>query len=181
MKTTPIRRFGQAPLAVEANPHLLLTVLGVTYAVPLLAVREAMDLVRLDAVPGAPQALMGTQVLRGHRIPVVDLGAVLEQRRLRPTRTSCTLVVEGGAPGVLVGLAVDGVSGVKGLAASDLAPPPQLGALGGLDVVSALASTDLGLVAVLDPLRILRSAEARTALAVWQSVEQTAADPVGAV
>ena len=71
------------PNTAPTDPHLLFTVHGVTYAMPLLSVREVMDLTRLTPVADAPEAMRGTQVLRGHRIPVVDLGAVLEERRLR--------------------------------------------------------------------------------------------------
>src|SRR5262245_33774985 len=132
MRTTPLRRFGHEQAAGSTTPYLLFVVHGVAYAVPLLGLREVMDLVRLAPAVEAPEALLGTQVLRGHRIPVVDLGMVLEQRRLRLTRTSGTLVVQsavvhGDSPAeeTLIGLAVDGVTGVIGLAASDLAPPPH--------------------------------------------------------
>src|SRR5688572_7011070 len=132
MRTTPLRRFGHEQATV-ATPFLVFAVHGVAYGVPLLGVREVMELMRLTPAAEAPEALLGTQVLRGRRIPVVDLGAVLEQRRLRLTRTSCTLVVQSAvahrdAPAgeTLIGLAVDGVRGVIGLAASDLAPPPRL-------------------------------------------------------
>ena len=94
MRTTPLRRFGHEQATTATTPYLLFAVHGVAYGVPLLGVREVMDLVRLAPVAEAPEALLGTQVLRGHRIPVVELGAVLEQRRLRLTRTSCSLVVQ---------------------------------------------------------------------------------------
>lgn len=185
MRTTPLRRFGQERASVATTPYLQFTVHGVAYAVPLLGVREVMDLVRLAPLAEAPEALLGTQVLRGHRIPVVDLGAVLEQRRLRLTRTSGTLVVQsavvnGDSPAeeALIGLAVDGVTGVIGLAASDLAPPPRLGETAVMDVISAMASTAQGLVPVLDPARILASTDARQAVAVWRAAEAGAAQPV---
>ena len=186
MRTTPLRRLGREQPTVATTPHLLFAVHGVTYAVPLLSVREVMDLVRLAPVAGAPESLLGTQVLRGHRIPVVDLGAVLEQRRIRPTRTSCTLVVQGAvvqadspAEEALIGLAVDGVRGVIGLAVSDLAAPPSLGDTVAMDVVSAMASTAQGLAPVLDPARILVSTDARQAVAAWLAAETGAAQPMG--
>ena len=184
MRTTPLQRFGREQATAATTPYLLFMVHGVAYTVPLLDVREVMDLVRLAPVAEAPEALLGTQVLRGHRIPVVDLGAVLEQRRLRLTRTSCTLVVHsaigGGSPAdeTLVGLAVDGVRGVVGLAASDLAPPPRLGETAAMDVVSAMASTASGLAPVLDLARILASVDARQAVAAWHATEADAAQPV---
>lgn len=190
MRTTSLRRFGHEPTTPAATPYLLCTVHGVTYALALLGVREVMDLVRLAPVADAPEALRGTQVLRGQQIPVVDLGAVLEQRPLRLTRTSCTLVVQnplvegGGVRGdsaageALVGLAVDGVSGVKGLADVDLSPVSRLGETLAMDVVSAMANTADGLVAVLDPARILASADVRRAVAAWHAADASAAQPV---
>jgi len=185
MRTTPLRRFGHEQATVATTPYLLFAVHGVAYAVPLLGVREVMDLVRLAPVDEAPEALLGTQVLRGHRIPVVDLGAVLEQRRLRLTRTSATMVVQSAvvrrdsaADETLIGLAVDGVRGVIGLAASDLAPSPRLGETAVMDVVSAMASTAQGLVPVLDLARILASTDARQAVAAWHAAEAGAAQPV---
>jgi len=180
MRTTPLQRFGREQATAATTPYLLFMVHGVAYTVPLLDVREVMDLVRLAPVAEAPEALLGTQVLRGHRIPVVDLGAVLEQRRLRLTRTSSTLVVSAGSPteGGLIGLAVDGITGVIGLAASDLAPAPRLGETAGMDVVSAMASTASGLAPVLDLARILASVDARQAVAAWHATEADAAQPV---
>lgn len=200
MRTTSLRRFGHEQATPAATPYLLCTVHGVTYAVALLSVREVMDLVRLAPVADAPAALRGTQVLRGQQIPVVDLGAVLEQRPLRLTRTSCTLVVQNlvvqrpavqtplvegvavrsdpAAGEALVGLAVDGVSGVKGLADVDLSPVSRLGETMAMDVVSAMANTADGLVAVLDPARILASADVRRAVAAWHAAEASAAQPV---
>jgi purine-binding chemotaxis protein CheW len=184
MRTTPLRRFGREPATVATNPYLLFTVLGVTYATPLSDVREVMDTVRLSPVPDAPGALLGTQVLRGHRIPVVDLGAVLEGRRLRLTRTSCTLLVQNprgqdvpagfGAVGNedLTGFAVDGVIGVKGFEPSALVAAPQLAdEAGGPGVVVAMISTEEGLLPLLGAARILASAEVRRALASWHAVE----------
>ena len=180
MRTTPLRRFGREQATAATTPYLVFAIHGVAYAVPLLDVREVMDLVRLAPVADAPEALLGTQVLRGHRIPVVDLGAVLEQRRLRLTRTSGTLVVSGGSPaeGGLIGIAVDGITGVIGLATADLAPAPRLGETAAMDVVSAMASTAPGLVPVLDLARILASIETRQAVAAWHAAETGAAQPV---
>ena len=179
MRTTPLRRFGREQATVATTPYLLFAVHGVAYTVPLVDVREVMDVVRLAPVDDAPPALLGTQVLRGHRIPVVVLGAVLEQRRLRLTRTSSTLVISGGSPaeGGLIGLAVDGITGVIGLAASDLAPAPRLGDTAAMDVVSAMASTPQGLVPVLDLARIVASIDARQAVAAWHVAEAGAAQP----
>jgi chemotaxis signal transduction protein len=180
MRTTPLRRFGREPATVATDPYLIFTVLGLTYATPLSGVREVTDLVRLTPVPDVPEMLLGTQVLRGHRIPVVDLSAVLEGRRLRLTRTSCTLLVPNlpvvdepagnlpmGDGDALTGFAVDGVIGVKGLAASALVAAPRLGETSGPDVVVALISTSEGLLPLLDPARILASAEVRRAVAAW--------------
>jgi chemotaxis signal transduction protein len=186
MRTNPLRRFGREPNMVPTDPHLLFTVHGVTYAMPLLSVREVMDLTRLTPVADAPETMRGTQVLRGHRIPVVDLGAVLEERRLRPTRTSCTLLVQnllvhdalGQNDDALVGFAVDGVIGVKGLDASARLPAPRLShaGAGGTDVV-AMASTEQGLVPLLDPARLLASADVRRALEAWHAAEAGIAQP----
>jgi purine-binding chemotaxis protein CheW len=176
MRTTPLRRFGHESTTVATDPYLLFTVHGATYAMPLLIVREVMDLIRLTPVPDTPEALRGTQVLRGHRIPVVDLGAVLEERRLRLTRTSCTLLVQN--EDTFVGFAVDGVIGVKGLEASALVPAPRLSETGGTDVVVAMASTERGLVPLLDPARLLASADVRQALAAWHAAESGVAQPV---
>ena len=184
MRTTPLRRFGREQATVATTPYLLFAVHGVAYTVPLVDVREVMDVVRLAPVDDAPPALLGTQVLRGHRIPVVDLGAVLEQRRLRLTRTSGTLVVrsaavgaESPAEGGLIGLAVDGVTGVIGLATADLAPAPRLDGTAAMDIVSAMATTTSGLVPVLDLARILASLDARQAMAAWHAAEIGAAQP----
>ena len=163
-----MRRAGRsAPIAVT-KPHLICTVLGLAYAVPLLGVQEVMAIDRVTPLSLGADALMGTHTLRHRTVPLVDLGVVLERRRIEPTRVSCALLVPApGREATLVALLVDSVNGVRGLAPSAMVPARQLASYSQVEVVAALADTDAGFLPVLDPAAIAACSEVDEAVSAW--------------
>jgi chemotaxis signal transduction protein len=163
-----VRRAGHVAHATVTHPHLICTVLGLTYAVPLLGVQEVMALDRVTPLPVCADALMGTHSLRQQTVPLVDLGVVLERRRINRTPVSCALLVADALRGdTLVGLLVDSVNGVRGIAPSAMAPAPRLASYSHADVVSALAETEAGLLPVLDPAAIVGCSDVDQAVGAW--------------
>lgn len=172
-------RIGRVSPATVKYPHLLFTVLDVVYALPLLSVQEVTT---LDVVPparAATDALIGSHALRFQSIPLVDLGVVLEQRRITTTRTSCTLVVPGGPSqaNTPIGLVVEAVNGVKSLPPSDMTPPPRMAMLGHGQIVAALAASDGGFIPVLDARRIAACADVDAAVRAWRAAAPEASIP----
>jgi chemotaxis signal transduction protein len=172
------RRVGRAPQTTVKHPHLLFTVLDVIYALPLLSVQEVTTLDAVTTPRHTSDALIGSQALRFQSIPLVDLGVVLEQRQIIPTRTSCTLVVPGrpSQSNTPIGLAVEAVNGVKSLAPSDMRPPPPA-MLGHGQVVAALAASDGGFIPVLDARQIAICPDVDDAVRAWKAAAHEASMP----
>ena len=168
MRAAAVRRAGRVAQVTVTHPHLICTVLGVAYAMPLLGVQEVMALDRVTPPRVRTGALMGTHTLRHRTVPVVDLGVVLERRRITQTRFSCALLVPTPArQGTLVALLVDSVIGVRGLAPSAMVPARRLAPYSQVEVVAALAETDAGFLPVLDPAAIAASADVDEAVSAW--------------
>ena len=168
MRPVTVRRAGRAAPIAVTQPHLICTVLGVAYAVPLLGVQEVMAIDRVTPLPLGIDALMGTHTLRHRTVPLVDLGVVLERRRIEPTRVSCALLVPAPArEATLVALLVDSVNGVRGLAPSAVVPARPLASYSQVDVVAALAETDAGFLPILDPAAIAACSEVDDAVSAW--------------
>ena len=109
--------------------YVRLSLAAETYAVPVEHVLEAAELAQVRPVPGARPELLGVSNLRGQILPVADLATLLGAARVAPPRR--LLVAE--AKGLVVGFAVDDVSGIGGLPepgepASDTGPGLLLGA-----------------------------------------------------
>ena len=130
------------------SAHLLVRVGGERYALPIDDVVEVTRIGDLTPVPGAPDAVLGVQKLRGQVVPVVDLGAVVGMSRSQQ-RGSVVVVDDSGQP---AGLAVDALLDVADLVAepSDSPEGPLLGS----------AILEGSLVGLLDARRSLRLAQA---------------------
>ena len=168
MRVATVRRAGRATHVTVTQPHLICSVLGTAYAMPLLAVQEVMALNRVTPLATGVDALMGTHALRNRTVPLVDLGVVLDRRRIEPTRVSCALLVPTPShEDTLVALLVDSVNGVRGLAPSAMAPAQRLAVYSQVEVVTALAETDAGFLPVLDPAAIVASTDVDEAVSAW--------------
>jgi purine-binding chemotaxis protein CheW len=130
-----------------SSAHLLVRVGGERYALPIYDVVEVARIGDLTPVPGAPDAVLGVQNLRGQVVPVVDLGAVVGMPRSEE-RGAVVVVDDSGQP---AGLAVDALLDVADLVAeaSDSPAAPLLGSV----------MIDGSLVGLLDVRRSLRLAQ----------------------
>ena len=168
-----MRRAGRIAHATVTQSHLICTVLGVAYAMPLLGVEEVIAVDRVGPVPDSADALMGTHRLRHRTVPLVDLGVVLERRRIEPTRVSCALLVATPSrKGTLVALLVDSVNGVRSLAPAAMMPARRLAPFSQVELVPALAETDAGFLPVLDPAAIVACPDVDAAVSAWLAAGQ---------
>lgn len=118
-----------AQSASNLPQHLTFSVGGEAYALGILRVREIVAYQPVTRVPGTPSYLRGVTNLRGSVVPVVDLAVKLGLPETVAGRRSCIVVVEAQVEGeaTVLGLAVDSVSEVLELPASDVFPPPTFG------------------------------------------------------
>jgi len=118
-------------------------------AVPLEHVIEIMRVLPIEVVAGAPRFVRGMAVIRGSPVPVVDIGLLFGQEASASTRLVTVAIGERR-----VALSVEGVLGVRSMAAASLgAMPPLLRDAAG-DAISAINTLDSELLLFLRAARI---------------------------
>lgn len=139
--------------------HLCLTVAHETYAVPIDAVREILEVGRLTPLPLTPEFVTGVMNLRGAVVPVIDLQARCFGQAAAIARRSSIVIVEVGRGeqdgALVVGVLVDGVSEVLEIAEDDIDPPPLLGTRIAREFLAGMAKVRDHLIPVLDLERVL--------------------------
>jgi purine-binding chemotaxis protein CheW len=153
--------------AGQHQQHLCLSVAQETYAVPIEAVREILEVGRLTPLPLTPDFVTGVMNLRGAVVPVIDLRARFMGQPTEIARRSSIVIVEvgrGDQDGALVvGVLVDGVSEVLEIAEEDIEPPPALGVRIPREFLAGMAKVRDRLMPVLELERVL-SREALSSL-----------------
>ena len=119
-------------------------------ALPLAHVVETMRPLPVESLAGAPHFVRGVAVIRGAPVPVIDAAALLGAPATPGDR-----FVTVGVGARCVALAVDGVLGVRNLAAPSLQALPPLLQEAGADVVHAIGRLDAELLLVLNGSRLL--------------------------
>ncbi|MEJ0097145.1 MAG: chemotaxis protein CheW [Bauldia sp.] len=119
-------------------------------SLPLESVVETLRPLPIEPVVGAPDFVLGLSIIRGAPIPVVDVSRLLSGRSSPPARL---VVVKAGER--RVAMAVDGIIGIRPIAADQLRDLPPLLRDAGADVVSAVGTLDAEFFMVLRASRIL--------------------------
>ncbi|KAB2954377.1 chemotaxis protein CheW [Heliorestis acidaminivorans] len=97
---------------------------GEEYAINIHYVQEINRLLNITRVPKAPFYVEGVINLRGNVVPVIDLR---KRFSLSPRETTDrTRIIIVKVKDITVGIIVDGVSEVIGLANGNIEPPPGL-------------------------------------------------------
>lgn len=97
---------------------------GETYALPILDVKEIIRLAEVTPVPNAPHFVEGVLNLRGQILPVVDLRKRFNLPAQEATDSTRIMVIEIGEN--FIGLIVDAVEEVLRIPSMDVAPPPPM-------------------------------------------------------
>jgi len=98
---------------------------GETYGVDILQVQEIREIDHVTRVPHVVPYVRGVINLRGAIVPVVDLGLMFGFTEPQPLKGSSAIVLDVDRR--LVGLVVQSVSDVVGLAEDEVKPAPDLG------------------------------------------------------
>lgn len=159
----------EAPVQNTLGGKYLTFILGEEfYGIPVLKVREIIQLIPITRIPQLPEHIKGVVNLRGNVVPVVDLRLRFQLDHVKDTEQTCIIVVQipkpGGGEG-WIGLVVDTVEEVAGIRAEDIEPKPHFGMADSLDFILGMAkwknrvTTLIRLEAVLsaDTLRSLQS------------------------
>jgi purine-binding chemotaxis protein CheW len=141
---------------------------GGEYGVPILRVREIIELGSITRVPAAPLCVRGVINLRGGVVPIVDLALKFGQPACTVTRFTCVVVVEMSTDDdvIVMGLMVDAVNQTMELADGEIEPVPSFGTLAPADYLIGMATTGDKFVLLLDIDRALSAHELHGAAAV---------------
>lgn len=137
----------------EKLDQVLVVALGQdSFALPLGQVREILEYAPATPVPMTPDFVHGVLNLRGHVIPIIDLGRRLDRPYRAPQRHSCIVVVQvaGDQAGWPMGLIVDDVSEVADIAPQDRQTSPAFGANLRQEFVASLVRIGDGFKVLLD-------------------------------
>lgn len=99
------------------------------FGVNIMNVREILGFSGLTHVPMLPNFVRGVLNLRGHVVPVIDLGFRFHRKETEITKATCIIIVEIVSDHNIidVGVLVDAVSEVINFSQSEVEPPPKLG------------------------------------------------------
>jgi purine-binding chemotaxis protein CheW len=141
----------ECAVADESFQSVLIVGVGtLRCALPLALVVETTRPLPLCPLAGAAEFVLGTSVIRGEPVPVVDLAGLLGAAPARPARF---VVVRAGER--RVALATDAVIGVRDIAVETMAPVPPLLAVARPDAAMALGVLDRELLLVLQTAHIV--------------------------
>jgi purine-binding chemotaxis protein CheW len=142
----------RTPALPKAGEYLTYRVGAEEYGVDIQVVREIRGYEAPTRIPGAPPYVRGVVNLRGVIVPVVDLRLRLDCPEV--TYTEMTVVIVLSVRKRVVGVVVDGVSGVSDLPAAAILTPPEL-ENGDSDFITAIADAGERMLMLVDMDRLL--------------------------
>jgi purine-binding chemotaxis protein CheW len=148
-----------ADAASHEGMYLTFVVNEETYGIEILKVQEIIGMMPVTQVPRMPAYVRGVINLRGRVIPVVDLRAKFDMDATDDTGRTCIIVIQVtcGTEEVTMGVIVDEVSDVVHIMASQIEPPPSLGASVNTDFILGMGKVENRVVMLLDTDAVLGS------------------------
>jgi purine-binding chemotaxis protein CheW len=134
------------------------------YGIAVSSVKEVMGYAAVFKTPGVPDYIKGVINLRGEVVPVIDLGCRFFNMRLEVTELTCIVVVEIKDENDLIpiGVMVDSVRAVTGIAHHNLENAPEIGSRIRHDFISAIGKVDGQFVILLNVENVLNLQELST-------------------
>ena len=118
------------------------------YAIDIQSVREIRGWSPATPLPNAQPFMQGVVNLRGLVLPVMDLARRLGGPASAPSARHAVIVIE--YEGRLMGLLVDGVSGILGIEPGSLQPAPDLSGGGSESLLEGIITGADGMTSLLD-------------------------------
>ncbi len=156
---------GRYSNAAESMNLYFMFVLGKeVYGIAVSSVKEVMEYERVFKAPGVPDYIKGVINLRGEVVPVIDLGCRFFNARMEVTELTSIVVVEIRDENDLIpiGVMVDSVRAVAGIAHHNLENVPEIGARIRHDFISAIGKVDGQFVILLNVENVLNLQELST-------------------
>jgi purine-binding chemotaxis protein CheW len=147
--------------AAQGGKYLTFNLAAEEYGLEILKVREIIGIMDITCIPQMPSYIKGVINLRGKVIPVMDLRVKFGLEPAEYTEQTCVVVVDVGS---LVGVIVDTVQEVLDIDASQIDPPPPLGASVDTSFILGMGKVKDDVKILLDIDKVLSSEELASAL-----------------
>lgn len=161
-KRTDIKKTEQALLDnrnAEEGQYLTFLLAGEMFAIGILNIKEIIEYGQITAVPMMPGFVRGVINLRGQVVPVIDLQVRFGRESTGVNKRTCIVIVEVTAgqdeDRQVIGVVVDSVSEVLGIAAEDIERAPSFGARLRQDFISGMGKVDGKFVIILNVDQVL--------------------------
>jgi purine-binding chemotaxis protein CheW len=110
----------------QKDKYLTFSIGDESYGIEIMYVTEIIGIQPITTIPEMPEYIRGVINLRGKIIPVMDARLRFRKPMMDYTDRTCVIVID--MKDISIGLIVDCVSEVLSIPASDIVPPPELGA-----------------------------------------------------
>jgi len=137
--------------------YLTFTLGNEEYGVDILKVQEIRGYESPTALANAPAYIKGVVNLRGTIVPIVDMR--IKFNLGEPTYDQFTVVIILNVAGRVVGVVVDGVSDVIGLAAEQMRPVPEFSASFDTRYITGLGTIDDRMLILIDIEKLISSSD----------------------
>ncbi|USD64253.1 chemotaxis protein CheW [Vibrio sp. SCSIO 43136] len=137
-------------------------------ALPISEIREIIEYPNVDPLPLTPSYVIGATELRGSVVPIIDLAQRLNVATEPANQRTCVVVLDASSKtSELFGFKVDVVMQVVSISDDQIEQTPEFEGVASDIILSGLARTQKGLIAVVNP-QALRSLVESSVMAVSQ-------------
>jgi purine-binding chemotaxis protein CheW len=158
---------------IAAGQFLTFLLAGEEYGVDILKVHEIRGWTPVTHIPRTPPYVQGVLNLRGAIVPIIDLRRRFDivKADYTPTTVVIVLAVEDARGKRVIGMVVDGVSGVINVAPGETKPSPDFGCAVHTEFIRGMAAIGKRMVILLDSDKLLTEEE----MGALDAVQQQAA------
>lgn len=118
----PQTKTSQSETGTNTDRYVVFSLAHSKYAIPIGNVMEMGRIPHITAVPYLPEWVRGVTNMRGDILSVIEFRAFLGMPPLEQTSTGRMLVIRSNYDGLITGLIVDGVNGMRELSADAIKP-----------------------------------------------------------
>ncbi len=132
----------------RADRHLIFSLGAEEYAVPILKVKEVIEIPDISPIPHTPNYYLGIMNLRGLVISIIDLRLKIKGVPLEMGKKSAIIILDFGH--FCFGIAVSSVNRVIPIEASEIKDRPAMESVESLEYIQGVVYRDKRLILILD-------------------------------
>lgn len=148
-------------MQIQDGKHLTFPLGKESYGIPILQVREIIEMMEITEVPKTPEHIKGVINLRGKIIPIMDLRLKFNMETVDYTERTCIIVVEVNINEIKrpMGIVVDTVSEVVSIKEDDIEAALDYGAKADGDFLTGMGKIKDKVIMLLNVEKVLNSEE----------------------